>query len=270
MHATRHWPEAAWAPPARRRPQRSLGRARAIALALSVVGASSFAIVLHTDVAGRPELSALLDVDRAVGLIGLGLDEAVISGQQFTLDTAVYDALDLPNVRSLVRFDSVAARTRIERLPWVHTATVSKVLPGRVEVRLTERVAAMVWRDGASDVLVDGTGRVLGPIAAGAAAHLPRITGAEAATAAPEILALLKSQSIIASRLVQADRIAGRRWALQLDHGVRIELPAENATSALTSFLRTLGDKSLVRAASIEIDLRVPDRPIVRPARSRP
>ena len=41
----------------------------------------------------------------------------------------------------MLSFDSRAAQERIERLPWVERASIERVFPDRLEVRITERVA---------------------------------------------------------------------------------------------------------------------------------
>ena len=39
----------------------------------------------------------------------------------------------------MLSFDSRAAQDRIERLPWVERASIERVLPDRLEVRVSER-----------------------------------------------------------------------------------------------------------------------------------
>ena len=64
----------------------------------------------------------------------------------------------------MLSFDSRAAQDRIERLPWVERASVERVLPDRLEVRVSERSPVAVWRRGDRNFLIDGSGRVLAAI----------------------------------------------------------------------------------------------------------
>ena len=66
------------------------------------------------------------EVDEVLYWTGLRIDQVTVSGQRFTPDADVFDALDLLNVRSLLSIDSAAARERIERLPWIATATINR------------------------------------------------------------------------------------------------------------------------------------------------
>ena len=40
---------------------------------------------------------------------GFGIDQVSVTGQHYTADTDIFDALDLPNVRTFAAFDSDAA-----------------------------------------------------------------------------------------------------------------------------------------------------------------
>jgi len=266
--ATRDWP--APLPEVRRareRPHRDMAGARVIGLAASAIAAATFALAMHTD-RSRPA-SVAAELAEALARLGLGIDEAVVQGHQLTVDDEIFDALDLINARSWLGFDSAAARARIERLAWVRTATVSRVFPGRIEVRITERTPAAVWRQPGRDVLIDGSGRVLGAVGRGAAAHLPIVAGSGAAADASRILALIAAYPAIESRLVEAELVAERRWTLHLDGGLALLLPAEAPSPALARFVAEPGAEQLIAGHQGEIDLRVAQRVSVRPTASR-
>ena len=83
--------------------------------------------------------------DEIRALAGLGIDQVTLTGHRFTLDRDIFDALDLANAGSLVTFDAGEARSRIEQLPWVSTAAISRVFPGSLDVRITERRPSALW-----------------------------------------------------------------------------------------------------------------------------
>lgn len=247
----------------RREPRgRVLVMARLTLLAAFAISALTFAIVVHSDHAR--DTGWLPDTGQALAWLGLGIDEAVVQGQQMTADSEIFDALDLINARSWLSFDSRAARARIERLAWVRTATVSRVFPGRIEVRVGERTPAAVWRQDDRDMLIDGSGRVLAAVARGAAPHLPRVAGEGAPAEAARILALVASYPMIESRLASAELVAERRWTLHLEGGAQIWLPAEAGSQALARFMGEPGAERLLEAYRGEIDLRVTGRVGVR------
>ena len=78
----------------------------------------------------------------------------------------VFDALDLANVRSIASFDAAAVQARLERLPWIATAELTRVYPDRLDVRIAERKPFAVWARGDRSYLIDATGRVLSAVSA--------------------------------------------------------------------------------------------------------
>lgn len=206
----------------------------------------------------------LIDRDALAHELGIAIEQVTVVGQRHTADADVFEALDLPNVRSMLHFDGRAARARIERLPWVETAAVSRLYPGQLEVRLTERKPFALWRRGERSFLVDEIGRVLTGISPEAMPELPRLAGEGAATEAGALFAELARVPQIRARLELAERIAERRWTLHLAGGTSVHLPADRETRALEALAtdarlaRRLGQPGSV------IDLRVPGRVAVR------
>jgi cell division protein FtsQ len=202
-------------------------------------------------------------LDRAVVALGYGIAQVEITGHQFTTDSAIHDTLDLANTGSLLRFDSAAARGRIERLAWIDTARVTRVFPDRLQIAVTERKPFARWRRGTQEYLVDRTGRMLTAIRAGAAAHLPLVAGEGAAEVAEPLFTLLERYPEILARLDTAERIDGRRWTLRLETGPDLHLPADGEAQALA---RIAGAGVLLSASAItaaSIDARAAGRMIV-------
>jgi cell division protein FtsQ len=236
-------------------------------IGISILGVVAIAASIRFDSAGRPALAGIGNLEQLAISVGFGIDEAVVTGQRSTLDRDVFDALDLGNVQSMLRFDSAAARARIERLPWVLSATVNRVFPSRIEVAIIEREPSAVWIVGTEHRLVDATGRTLGGIGSGGAIELPRIRGAGAAGEITHLLALLASHPTIEARLDHAEWVAERRWRLALNGGGRLELPVNDPAAALSGWMRTEGAGALLERPNVEIDLRVADRVTVRSAK---
>jgi cell division protein FtsQ len=70
------------------------------------------------------------------------------------------------------RADLAEIKARIERLPFVKNAAVSRVLPDRILVTIEERVPAAIVRLKGGDMLIDAEGRLLAP-ASGSDTNLP-------------------------------------------------------------------------------------------------
>lgn len=215
-------------------------------------------------------LPAVPDLDRWLALAGLGLDEVTLTGQRFTNDLDVFDALDLQNARSFVAFDSLAARARIERLPWVATAAITRVYPGRLDIRISERSPFAMWRRGAHYQLVDISGRVLSAARADDYPALPRVSGEGAASEAATLLALVDRHPALKGRLEDAERIGERRWTLHLKGNVTVHLPADREAVALAEVAAADGLEALVAQSDRVVDLRAGRRVTVRPTAPPP
>jgi len=206
------------------------------------------------------------DIDRMARAVGLGIDQVSVVGHRYTSDGDVFDALDLARSRSFVSFDSGAARSRIEALSWVKHASVSRVLPGQLNVSITEREPYAIWQRGEKLELIDVTGRVLSGTQWRYAPKLPVVTGEGAADEVGPLMRLVASVERIANRLVRAERVSRRRWTLHLTDGVKLHLPAQGEAAALGLFRsrRTLWD--FAAQPNQVLDFRVDGRVVVQSA----
>lgn len=239
-------------------------------IAAVLTGASAFAIATEGGRTARTARPLGEQIDRLADLAGLGLRQVNVTGHRMTPDTAIFDALELSGTASLLRFDSAAARRRIERLPWVRTATVERIFPDEVAVAVTERTPYAVWRKPGGDILIDEEGRELGPTRPGAAAAagLPVVTGEGAAAAAHQLLRSLSAYPQLLSRLALAERVGDRRWTLTLEPGPTVHLPADDEAGAMLRLMAPRQGGRLIDREVALIDLRIPDRIMLR--RERP
>ena len=221
-----------------------------------VLGVTAFLVLAN------PELraAALAPVERGVELAGFGLSQVSVTGHRFTSDTDIYAALDLDGARTLLTFDAAAARARIERLPWIRRASIERVVPDRMEIRVTERVPFAVWRSGERNWLIDRAGRKLQQVPTDLMPQLLRVSGAGAPEEAAALFAVLVDFPQISARLDVAERVSERRWTLHLEGGLSVDLPATGEAEALARLVGLL--KSGLGGAR-RIDLRVPTRAFV-------
>jgi cell division protein FtsQ len=189
-----------------------------------------------------------------------------ISGHRFTTDAAIFETLELDRVRSLVSFNAVAARERIEKLPWVDTASITRLMPDTLAIAITERKPFAVWQLGDRETLVDAGGRRLGGIRSGAAPELPRIAGPGAPDVSAELFALLARYPEVLGRLLVAERIGQRRWTLRLSGDLEVLLPAVLDVRPFELLQQSLSGRRLIDVGSGQLDLRHADRIIALPA----
>lgn len=161
--------------------------------------------------------------------------------------------------------DLNAARERIETLDAVAKADLRVRSGGVLEVTVTERVPALVWRSDIGVSALDETGRRVSMLHARQdRADLPLVVGAGADMAAPEALELLAAAKPILPRLRGLVRMGERRWDLVLDRGQRILLPTEAPVKALERAIALDQAQKLLDRDVISIDLRIQDRPVLR------
>jgi cell division protein FtsQ len=200
------------------------------------------------------------EIERFVERAGFGLDQVAVRGHRFTSDADIFDALDFGHARTLVSFDSRAAQARIEDLPWIERASIERIFPDRLEVRVVERTPFAVWQVAGRTYLIDKTGRTLTAIPAEQMPALPRVAGEGAASECAALFARLSAYPDLLREVQLAERIGKRRWSLQLANASVVQLPAEQEAEALAR-ADALGVR-LTRAS--EFDLRIVERPIVR------
>lgn len=189
-----------------------------------------------------------------------------VEGASPDLADAVRAKLALKLPQSSFDLDMDAIRQKAEAFDAVGTAEVRVRSGGVLQVILTERVPALVWRVSEDRlVLLDASGhRVAGLADRQDRADLPLVAGEGADVASAEALALLAAAGPIAPRLRGLVRMGARRWDVVLDRGQRILLPAEKPVVALERLLAMdQAEKILDRDVS-NIDLRDERRPVLR------
>ncbi len=202
--------------------------------------------------------------------LGFGIDQVNVSGQRHAPVSDVFDALDLAHVRGFWQLDSDAALKRIERIPWVDRAQITRVFPGRLDVEIRERKPAAVWTRGDAQYLVDASGRVLGAAPSAHGWVLPRISGEGANTDAEALLGALGRHPEFAKDVAVSERIANRRWRIALNNGSRIELAAEREVEGLDQVVDATAIRQALAVVPVAVDLRTRGRislhPLDRPA----
>ncbi|HML27919.1 MAG TPA: FtsQ-type POTRA domain-containing protein [Hyphomicrobium sp.] len=199
---------------------------------------------------------------------GFGIDQVNVSGQHFTADSDVYDALDLGNVKTFAAFDSAAALKRIERISWVDTVQLTRNYPGTLDIVIHERTPAFAWTRGDTNYLVDATGRTLGPMPAESSWNLPRVVGEGADSEAVSMFSALRLVPAIERQYAYGERVAERRWRIVLKNGTALDLAADREIEGLREIASTPAVQSALTGAPMIIDVRTPGRVAVRPATS--
>lgn len=233
--------------------------------------ASLLVVVLVTVVARTTQPgNAVASLRERIGTaVSLHVTQVVIEGRTLTPEPLLRAALGVAPGDMLLGFSLDAARARVEALTWVQHATVERRLPGTVIVHLTERLPFAVWQNAGKFVLIDRAGQVVSnqdPVKDAAAyAVLPLVVGAGAPENAAALLDLLAAQPGLKSRVVAAVRVGERRWNLKLNNGADVLLPEGQEAVAMAKLMELHGTQALLDRPLQTLDLRLPDRLVVRP-----
>jgi len=172
-------------------------------------------------------------------------------------------AVDFPV--SSFDLDLALMRANIEELDAVAQASLVVRAGGILDVRVVERVPAIVWRGREALELLDVTGHRVAPIETRVDRQdLPLIAGDGADDFVPEALELLAAAQPIAARVRGLLRVGERRWDLILDRDQRIMLPETDAVRALERVLALNAINEMLSRDLLIVDLRDARRPTLR------
>jgi cell division protein FtsQ len=110
-------------------------------------------------------------------------DQIELRGNHIVSREAVLQAFARDRNRGVLRIPLDARRAEIEKLDWVESASVERILPNRIRVELTERTPIAFFRSGTELALIDAYGVILDrpdgedlrfPIVTGLSDTLPR------------------------------------------------------------------------------------------------
>ncbi len=200
--------------------------------------------------------------------LGLFIREIGISGSGHVANETILAASGLRIGAPILAFDPAAVRTRLERIPWIERAVVSRLLPGTAVIEIVERRPFALWQRDGSLVLIDEAGIVLTARDLYRFAGLPMIVGARTPDAAKQLFATLAAEPDLGGRVEAVIQVGGRRWDVRLDNGIDVRLP-EAGWGAAWQMLARLDRRHALLARRISaIDLRISDRVVV--TRSEP
>ena len=202
-----------------------------------------------------------------------------LRGVDQTTSEEVLAAADLGSDTNILRVSTDVIQERIESLPWVKKASVARVLPGTLRIKIEEREAALALSLGAAHWMVDETGRVL---ASGKGDDLPVLAGADVEGIEPGMdievdqlvggLRVYRSLSEgVQNRVAAIFAQSSERITLALTDGSQVRYGSAELLAAKANVLKSLLQR-LERdgMTAAYIDLRVPTSPAVSPVVTTP
>lgn len=203
--------------------------------------------------------------DIAARVLGFGVEEITISGIARLRETEVLAAAGIDPRASLPFLDVTVAREGLESLPLVRSASVRKLFPDKVTIGIVEREPFALWQVDGHVYVIAADGEVIDLFQPDPRYRtLPHVVGEGADARLEDYLAIVDAAGPLRGRIRAGTLVAQRRWTLQLDNGIDLRLPERDPMAALERFVALEERQSLLDRDIIAVDLRMPDRIVVR------
>jgi cell division protein FtsQ len=245
-----------------------LKKQRRLRRPLAIAGAC-LVLLLAADVTARhmfPRAGWRERLGAATAGLGLRVQNIVITGRDKTPLPLVEAALGVHVGEPILGISIRGARERLESIAWIRSATVERELPGTLHVAIVERTPFAVWQHDGHFRLIDRAGNIVTDADVTAfAGKVPLVVGEGAPQAAAELLDALAARPAIASRVIAAVRVGGRRWDLHTKEGSNVMLPEGAVVPALDRLVQLQSKLALLDRPLAVVDMRLPDRLRLRP-----
>ena len=200
--------------------------------------------------------------------LGFRVEDILVVGRLETPRKELLKAVRLSRGAPILAFDIEAARRRVERLPWIRSATVERMLPDTILMNVEERQPLALWQHQGQFALIDHEGEVILRDGLERFANLVVVVGEEAPVHAATLLETLGNEPELLSLVEAAVWVGGRRWNIRLAGDIDVRLPEKNAKGAWTRLAEYERAHRVLERDVQVLDLRLPDRLIVRKAPS--
>lgn len=200
----------------------------------------------------------------ATAALGLVVANIEVEGRETTEAAMIMAALGAERGTPILAVNPQRAREELEKLPWVRSAAIERRLPQTLYVRLVERRPLAVWQHEGKHELIDHRGEVIPVRDLSRFSRLPTVVGDTAASHAPRLLEMLRSEPELARRVTAAIRVDKRRWNLRIDGAIEILLPEQNPAVAWTQLARLERRSNLLRRDIQRVDMRFPERVVLQ------
>ena len=196
--------------------------------------------------------------------LGFRVEEILVVGRRETTRKELLGAVRLVRGAPILAFDLEVAKKRLEALPWIKTASVGRMLPDTVMLNVVERRPLALWQHKGVFALIDTDGEVIMKENLDRFSDLLVVVGPDAPLHAAKLLQVLATEPQLMDWVEAAIRVGGRRWNLRLKNDIDVRLPEENTAKAWSRLAEYEKNHRVLERDVQVLDLRLPDRLIVR------
>lgn len=158
--------------------------------------------------------------------------------------------------KSYFATDLAEIKAELEQRPWVASAAIKRVWPGRLEIDIREKKPLAYWTDGR---LVSRSGELFSPPNPEVAGRLPRLAGPDARVR--DVIAMARSMSdqLAGYGLGFAGLAVEQRgaWTLTLSNGIEVVLGRDQVEQRFERFITVYENRLAARVDEVSrIDVR--------------
>ena len=203
-------------------------------------------------------------MNERVATLGFAAERISIVGRNKTSKAKIEAAMDANLGESIWAFSLDDVRHNLEQLSSVRTAHVQRLMPDTIHVEIEERAPAAVWQFEGQLSVIDVDGKVLSDESPAEYRNLLVVVGEDAPEHLEELFQLLTKERNLAERVVAAVRVGARRWNLQMERDIVVQLP-ENEPEKAWAYLPQMEKSQQILQKSIsKIDMRMGDRVFIK------
>ena len=190
---------------------------------------------------------------------------ASIDGSSDELVNEIREILPLDFPVSYFDLDIKYLHKVVNEIPAVASAAIKISVGGVLQINVTEKSPAFIWRKDNVMSVIDETGSFI-RIANSRVDYpkLPLVVGEAANLVVSEISSLMQANEYFKDHVRAFIRVGERRWDLILENNVRIMLPQREFLAAFDRLMLMNEAGSLLSGRLSNIDMRLVVRPTVR------
>lgn len=196
---------------------------------------------------------------------GFSVNQIYLTGRAHADAKVVKAALSVQPGDPILALPLAEMRAKLEAIPEVKSASISRQLPNKLVITLVERQPVAWWQHGDAHLLVDNDGVVLAKGNYPNINELPVLVGEDAPKHVREFTALLASEPSLQHDVVAGVRVGDRRWNVQLKREMTVMLPESSPDEAWHRFANLVRTQGLFTKAIRSVDMRLEDRVFIMP-----
>ncbi len=144
-------------------------------------------------------------------------------------------------------------------LPWVNKINVTRTLPNKLNITISEYEPFAIWQSGGQKYVIDKDGNKVRINDGAEFEHLIILSGKDANLNAKSLFNIFSVNPEFSAKVYSATWIGERRWDIRFENGLLAKLPAHNIIEAWQHLIQIYNTPGSLTNLKL-IDLRIADK----------